>query len=94
MPQWKYHNDDEWRMQIGQIGCLVISPQTDYPNSDVIGWQVHWHEQCDYVYSEGIRLEPGTALFPFTDDGLQQAKQAGIEFARGLLTEALGTLKD
>ena len=88
--EW-FFEDGSWKLIIGRIGCLVVSVEKQYPDN-IKGWRVAWHEQSDYVYSEGIRLEPAEYLYPYTDDGLQRAKQAGIKFAMELLNQAIHSL--
>lgn len=84
--------DDEWLLQVGRIGCIVIDHEKQPHDRNIIGWRVMWHEQSDYVQSEGIRLKPDNHVFSYTDEGLQQAKQAGVVFAYELLQEAIAGL--
>jgi hypothetical protein len=91
-----YERNDDWICPVGIIGAVVV--QTDHEASRDEGgmiirgharnYSVWWYEQESPVYGEGLAMGYGKR-FPLTDEGLLEAKQSAIEWARKLLTEAL-----
>lgn len=100
--EWEIHaTGSHYTLNVGSIGCLHISEAFEGLAKVYTGkpleykerfYRVTWHESEMPIYGEGIQIVL-QEKFPRTPEGLAIAKERAIELARGLLQEAMDSLK-